>query len=47
MFLLFCLAAVCFSLAGLCTVVLGKVPRITGSAALIVTLAAFGLAIIR
>ncbi|MFE7754303.1 hypothetical protein [Streptomyces sp. NPDC057429] len=45
MFLLFCLAAVCFSLAGLCSVALHEVPRITGTVALIVTLAAIAAAI--
>lgn len=33
--------------AGLCAVALRDVPRITGTVAVIVTLAAFGLAILR
>ncbi|MET7787252.1 hypothetical protein ABZS93_11580 [Streptomyces sp900116325] len=40
-------AAACFALAGLCSVCLREVPRITGTAALICTLAALGLATIR
>lgn len=47
MFLAFCLAAVCFSLAGLCSLALDKVPVITGSVAFIVTLAAIAAAIPR
>lgn len=38
-------AAACFGLAGLCTVALRDVPRITGTVALIVTIAALALAI--
>ena len=34
------LAATCFAVAALCTVALEEVPRITGTVALIVTLAA-------
>ncbi|MFB4424824.1 hypothetical protein C5F59_027560 [Streptomyces sp. QL37] len=47
MLALYFLAATCFGFAGLCTVALREVPRITGTAALIVTLAALGLAITR
>ncbi|MGP3752190.1 hypothetical protein [Streptomyces sp. IBSNAI001] len=36
--------AACFGFAGLCTVALRDVPRITGTVAAIVTLAALGLA---
>ncbi len=39
------LAAACIGLAGLCTVCLRDVPRITGTLALIVTLAALAAAI--
>ncbi|MGW1546626.1 hypothetical protein [Streptomyces sp. NPDC002346] len=39
-------AAACFGLAGLCSVCLREVPRITGTAALICTLAALGVAIV-
>lgn len=46
MMLPFCLAAACFGLAGLCTVALHKVPVITGTAALICTLAALAAAIV-
>ncbi|MET7711024.1 hypothetical protein [Streptomyces sp. NPDC005407] len=36
-----------FALIGLCVVALSDVPRITGTVALVLTLAAFGLAILR
>ncbi|MEU9198864.1 hypothetical protein [Streptomyces sp. NPDC048332] len=45
-FPIFCVAAACFALAGLCSVAPDEVPVITGSVALICTLAAFGLAIL-
>ncbi|MEE1735954.1 hypothetical protein AB0L80_42890 [Streptomyces sp. NPDC052069] len=40
------LAAACFGFAGLCSVCLREVPTITGTVAVIVTLAALGLAIL-
>lgn len=40
------LAGACFAAAALCSVALDDVPRITGTVAFIVTLAAFGLAIL-
>lgn len=43
---LYFLTAACFGFAGLCTVCLREVPLITGTAAVIVTLAALGLAIL-
>jgi hypothetical protein len=43
---LFCLCAVLVSVYGLCAVALHDVPRITGTVALIVTLAALGVAIL-
>lgn len=46
MFAVFCVAAALFALAGLCSVALEDVPVITGTAALICTLAALGLAIL-
>lgn len=43
---LFFLSAACFGAAGLCSVCLREVPTITGTVAVIVTLAALGLAIL-
>ncbi len=45
-FPILCVAAVLFAVGGLCSVVLKEVPVITGTVALICTLAAFGLAIL-
>ena len=42
---LYFLAAACFAVAALCTVALRDIPRITGTVALIVTLAALAAAI--
>lgn len=42
---LYFVAAACFAVAALCTVALRDVPRITGTVALIVTLAAVALTI--
>ncbi|MGW6598485.1 hypothetical protein [Streptomyces sp. NPDC055036] len=47
MFAVFFAGSVVFALFGLCAVALHDVPRITGTVALIVTIAALGVAILR